>query len=61
MFKLQKQFQRVFGFTLPLFHGRGIFNYNYGLMVGDVPRDCTSPAHTSAIPPPHRLRHRPAR
>ncbi|KAL1407678.1 diacylglycerol O-acyltransferase 1 [Vanrija albida] len=32
VFKLQKQFQRVFGFTLPLFHGRGIFNYNYGLM-----------------------------
>jgi len=23
----------MFGFTLPLFHGRGIFNYNYGLMV----------------------------
>ncbi|TIB62682.1 hypothetical protein E3P77_03796 [Wallemia ichthyophaga] len=30
--KLQKSFQRIFGFTLPLFHGRGIFNYNLGLM-----------------------------
>lgn len=24
--KLQKTFQKIFGFTLPLFHGRGIFN-----------------------------------
>jgi 2-acylglycerol O-acyltransferase 2 len=24
--KLQKKFQGVFGFTLPLFHGRGLFN-----------------------------------
>ena len=23
---LQKKFQNVFGFTLPLFHGRGVFN-----------------------------------
>ncbi|EIM22283.1 diacylglycerol acyltransferase [Wallemia mellicola CBS 633.66] len=30
--KLQKTFQKIFGFTLPLFHGRGIFNYNLGLM-----------------------------
>lgn len=29
---LQKNFQRVFGFTLPLFHGRGLLNYNLGLM-----------------------------
>lgn len=34
MYKLQKKFQKLFGFTLPLFHGRGLFNYNYGLMVG---------------------------
>ncbi|RSH83326.1 diacylglycerol O-acyltransferase 1 [Apiotrichum porosum] len=32
VYKLQKRFQKVFGFTLPLFHGRGIFNYNYGLL-----------------------------
>lgn len=32
VYKLQKKFQKLFGFTLPLFHGRGIFNYNYGLM-----------------------------
>ncbi|CAD6892955.1 unnamed protein product [Tilletia controversa] len=29
---LQKRFQTSFGFTLPLFHGRGIFNYTIGLM-----------------------------
>ncbi|BEI85069.1 hypothetical protein CcaverHIS002_0504700 [Cutaneotrichosporon cavernicola] len=32
VFKLQKGFQKIFGFTLPLFHGRGIFNYSLGLM-----------------------------
>lgn len=32
VYKLQKKFQKVFGFTLPLFHGRGVFNYNLGLM-----------------------------
>jgi hypothetical protein len=26
IFKLQKKFQNVFGFTLPLFHGRGLLN-----------------------------------
>ncbi|WVR08931.1 hypothetical protein IAU60_005990 [Kwoniella sp. DSM 27419] len=32
VYKLQKNFQKAFGFTLPLFYGRGLFNYNYGLM-----------------------------
>ncbi|WVF65408.1 hypothetical protein IAT40_000135 [Kwoniella sp. CBS 6097] len=32
VYKLQKNFQKMFGFTLPLFYGRGLFNYNYGLM-----------------------------
>ncbi|ETW78817.1 hypothetical protein HETIRDRAFT_155947 [Heterobasidion irregulare TC 32-1] len=32
VYTLQKNFQRVFGFTLPLFHGRGLLNYNLGLM-----------------------------
>jgi hypothetical protein len=32
IYKLQKKFQSVFGFTLPLFHGRGLLNYNIGLM-----------------------------
>ncbi|KAI0923609.1 hypothetical protein AcW1_006514 [Taiwanofungus camphoratus] len=32
VYKLQKKFQNVFGFTLPLFHGRGLLNYNLGLM-----------------------------
>jgi len=32
IYTLQKKFQNVFGFTLPLFHGRGLLNYNLGLM-----------------------------
>ncbi|KAL7280647.1 hypothetical protein ACG7TL_005586 [Trametes sanguinea] len=32
LYNLQKKFQNVFGFTLPLFHGRGLLNYNLGLM-----------------------------
>ncbi|OJT07156.1 Diacylglycerol O-acyltransferase 2B [Trametes pubescens] len=32
LYTLQKKFQNVFGFTLPLFHGRGLLNYNLGLM-----------------------------
>ncbi|KAH9167488.1 DAGAT-domain-containing protein [Lactarius sanguifluus] len=27
LYKIQKKFQNVFGFTLPLFHGRGILNF----------------------------------
>ncbi|KAJ7065260.1 DAGAT-domain-containing protein [Mycena amicta] len=30
--KAQQKFKSVFGFTLPLFHGRGLLNYNLGLM-----------------------------
>lgn len=26
LYSLQKHFQRIFGFTLPMFHGRGILN-----------------------------------
>ncbi|SJL07119.1 related to diacylglycerol acyltransferase type 2b [Armillaria ostoyae] len=29
---IQKKFQSIFGFTFPLFHGRGLLNYNLGLM-----------------------------
>ncbi|RPD58967.1 DAGAT-domain-containing protein [Lentinus tigrinus ALCF2SS1-7] len=32
LYSLQKKFQNMFGFTLPLFHGRGLLNYNLGLM-----------------------------
>ncbi|KAF9511243.1 hypothetical protein BS47DRAFT_1331137 [Hydnum rufescens UP504] len=32
IYKLQKGFQALFGFTLPLFHGRGLFTYNFGLL-----------------------------
>ncbi|KAI0305803.1 DAGAT-domain-containing protein [Multifurca ochricompacta] len=32
LYAIQKKFQNIFGFTLPLFHGRGILNYNWGLL-----------------------------
>ncbi|KAF7289446.1 Diacylglycerol o-acyltransferase [Mycena chlorophos] len=32
IYSLQQKFKSVFGFTLPLFHGRGLLNYNLGLM-----------------------------
>ncbi|TFK39677.1 diacylglycerol acyltransferase-domain-containing protein [Crucibulum laeve] len=32
VYTLQRKFQSLFGFTLPLFHGRGLLNYNLGLM-----------------------------
>ncbi|KAF7370987.1 DAGAT-domain-containing protein [Mycena sanguinolenta] len=32
VYMLQEKFKSVFGFTLPLFHGRGLLNYNLGLM-----------------------------
>ncbi|EKX48735.1 hypothetical protein GUITHDRAFT_52406, partial [Guillardia theta CCMP2712] len=30
--KVQVRLQKWFGFAMPLFHGRGIFNYNFGLI-----------------------------
>ncbi|EJD48089.1 diacylglycerol acyltransferase [Auricularia subglabra TFB-10046 SS5] len=32
LYEIQKKFQSVLGFTFPLFHGRGLLNYNFGLM-----------------------------
>ncbi|KIK05706.1 hypothetical protein K443DRAFT_3707 [Laccaria amethystina LaAM-08-1] len=32
IYAFQRKFQSIFGFTLPLFHGRGLLNYNVGLM-----------------------------
>ncbi|KIY65800.1 DAGAT-domain-containing protein [Cylindrobasidium torrendii FP15055 ss-10] len=32
VYYFQKRFQAIFGFTLPLFHGRAMLNYNLGLM-----------------------------
>jgi Diacylglycerol acyltransferase len=29
LYKIQKKFQNIFGFTLPLFHGRGILNCGF--------------------------------
>ena len=30
--RIQEKLQTKLGFAIPLFHGRGIFQYNYGLM-----------------------------
>ncbi|KAI7896194.1 diacylglycerol acyltransferase [Mucor mucedo] len=32
LLKIQKKMQKALGFTLPLFHARGIFNYDVGLL-----------------------------
>ncbi|KAG1442179.1 hypothetical protein G6F56_011176 [Rhizopus delemar] len=32
LFRLQKKFQDIVGWTMPLFHARGIFNYNMGIV-----------------------------
>ncbi|KDQ11945.1 hypothetical protein BOTBODRAFT_432646 [Botryobasidium botryosum FD-172 SS1] len=32
LYKIQKKFQSAFGFTLPIFHGRSLFTYNFGLL-----------------------------
>ncbi|KAI8638373.1 diacylglycerol acyltransferase [Parasitella parasitica] len=32
VFMCQKKMQSLFGFTMPLFHARGIFNYDFGLI-----------------------------
>ncbi|KAG0255697.1 diacylglycerol O-acyltransferase 1 [Mortierella polycephala] len=31
-YKLQQLAKRLFGFTLPMFNGRGVFNYEFGLL-----------------------------
>ncbi|XP_077987975.1 2-acylglycerol O-acyltransferase 1-like [Glandiceps talaboti] len=37
--KIQNVWQRTVGFSLPFFHGRGIFNYNFGLLPHRSPID----------------------
>ncbi|KAI9267316.1 diacylglycerol acyltransferase-domain-containing protein [Sporodiniella umbellata] len=32
LFTLQKKFQAAMGFTMPLFHARGVFNYDVGIV-----------------------------
>ncbi|KAI9312368.1 diacylglycerol acyltransferase [Dichotomocladium elegans] len=32
VWKFQKRMQAALGFTLPLFHARGVFNYDYGVL-----------------------------
>ena len=46
LYTLQKKFQNAFGFTLPLFHGRGLLNCAFnGLTVKEVP--CTEAIDTA--------------
>ncbi|CAE6455938.1 unnamed protein product [Rhizoctonia solani] len=54
--KLQTKFQSVFGFTLPLFHGRGLLNYNFGLMPYRRPIVCVvgRPIHVTKTADPSR-------
>ncbi|KAI8872274.1 diacylglycerol acyltransferase [Ramicandelaber brevisporus] len=37
VYSIQKQMQKLLGFTMPLFHGRGVFNYDMGLLPWRVP------------------------
>jgi len=37
--KIQNQLQKRMGFAIPLFHGRGVFQYNYGLLPKRIPID----------------------
>ena len=32
IYKAQMAMKRALGFTVPLFHARGVFNYDYGMM-----------------------------
>lgn len=45
VYTLQKNFQRVFGFTLPLFHGRGLLNCTIFPSPSLVPFDYVSLNH----------------
>lgn len=37
--KVQNRLQKTMGFSLPLFHGRGVFQYDYGIMPKRQPID----------------------
>ncbi|KAF9012972.1 diacylglycerol-acyltransferase [Hymenopellis radicata] len=37
IFKFQKKFQSIFGFTVPIIHGRGMLNYTTGLLPHRTP------------------------
>lgn len=50
IFALQKKFQAVFGFTLPFFHGRGLFNYSIGLMPYRHPIVSVGKCHHHPLP-----------
>ena len=32
MLRVQERLQKLFGFAMPLFHGRGVFNYRVGIL-----------------------------
>lgn len=64
VYTLQKKFQNMFGFTLPLFHGRGLLNYNLGLLpyrrrivaVSEYLPSVVQPLLTSRSRPPYPRR-----
>ncbi len=58
IFAIQKRFQALFGFTLPMFHGRGLFNYSLGLMPYRHPIVSVGKYRGSPNIDAHRLRKR---
>ncbi|KAJ9076532.1 diacylglycerol O-acyltransferase 1 [Entomophthora muscae] len=52
--RLQQLMKRVLGFTIPLYHGRSMFTYNYGFLPRRYPTTIIvgSPIHTTKEPTP---------
>ena len=56
VYELQRKFQSVFGFTLPLFHGRGLLNCEfYTLLVFGDCRKCTIKDNLGLMPYRRRI------
>ncbi|PWN22915.1 DAGAT-domain-containing protein [Microstroma glucosiphilum] len=55
VYTLQKRFQAIFGFTLPLFHGRGVFNYNFGFLPFRHPIVSVVTLAFSPVPPTYTI------
>jgi len=53
--KVQGFFMRMMGFSIPLFHGRGVFNYSFGLLPHRVPLTSVSgePIQCPKLPEDH--------
>ncbi|CAH1792021.1 unnamed protein product [Owenia fusiformis] len=52
--QFQEMFKRLFGFSPPLFHGRGVFNYSFGFLPFRTPINTIvgKPIHTEKIAQP---------